>query len=172
MGLSAQDTGVGRPTGRIVAVGLTGAMLGTVLTLALAGTGNDGVSAPEGVAVQTTVQQEQRDPAATPAPAPAPAPTEAPAPAGSAGQLAAPPSPADGVAAPDPGPAAPDGAITAEQAGRIAVALVGGSVDTIHPEDGDHGAAWDVDVYAPDGEYTIYVSSAGEVVRVDGPYRD
>jgi uncharacterized membrane protein YkoI len=63
------------------------------------------------------------------------------------------------------------GTISAEQAGQIAAAHVRGTVDTVHAED-EYGAAWDVDVYAPDGEYTVYVSSTGEVVRVEGPFRD
>ncbi|MGF1470524.1 MAG: PepSY domain-containing protein [Rubrobacteraceae bacterium] len=69
----------------------------------------------------------------------------------------------------DAGAQEPQG-VTAEQAGEIAAAHVGGTVDTIHrEEDGDYGAAWDVDVYAPDGEYTIYVSATGEVVYQEGP---
>lgn len=67
---------------------------------------------------------------------------------------------------------APAGGIGPDTAGRIAASHVGGRVDTIHPENGDHGAAWDVDVYAPDGEYTVYVSATGAVVRVEGPFED
>jgi uncharacterized membrane protein YkoI len=63
-----------------------------------------------------------------------------------------------------------DRTIGREEAGRIAAAhLGGGSVDDISRES-DYGAAWDVDVYAPDGDYTVYVSANGEVLRVDGPW--
>lgn len=66
--------------------------------------------------------------------------------------------------------AAPSGdAVTRERAGAIAVARVGGVVDTIEPET-DYGARWEVGVYTTDEEYTVYVSAAGEVVRVDGPF--
>lgn len=60
--------------------------------------------------------------------------------------------------------------ITADEAGRIAVAHVGGRVDDIEREN-DYGAYWEVDVYAPRGEYTIYVSATGQIVRVEGPFR-
>jgi uncharacterized membrane protein YkoI len=60
--------------------------------------------------------------------------------------------------------------ITAAEAGRIAAAHVGGRVDDVEREN-DYGAYWEVDVYAPDGEYTIYVSASGRIVRVDGPFR-
>jgi hypothetical protein len=182
-----------RTTGRVVAVGLTGALLGTVLTLALAGTGNDGVSAPPGDAVpqeslvqeslvQGSLVQEPSGSASTPISAPDPAPTPAPdppadqvaaeAPPATTGEATAPPAQAAAAPGPLSPPAPPGGSITAEEAGLIAAAHVGGTVDDVYVEDGDHGAAWDVDVYAPDGEYTIYVSSTGEVVHVDGPYRD
>ena len=63
--------------------------------------------------------------------------------------------------------------ITAQQAGEIAASHVGGTADTVNREpDGDYGAAWDVDVYSPEGEYTIYVSATGEVVRVEGPFAE
>jgi uncharacterized membrane protein YkoI len=76
---------------------------------------------------------------------------------------------ADVSGAQDPTPAASGDAIDREQAGAIAASHVGGVVDSIHTEN-DYGAAWDVDVYAPDGEYTIYVSATGEIMRVMGPY--
>jgi Ca2+-binding RTX toxin-like protein len=60
--------------------------------------------------------------------------------------------------------------ISSAEAGRIAAAHVGGRVDDIEREN-DYGAYWEVDVYAPQGEYTIYVSAAGQIVRVDGPFR-
>jgi uncharacterized membrane protein YkoI len=60
--------------------------------------------------------------------------------------------------------------VSAQRAGEIAAAHVGGRVDEIEPER-DYGAAWEVEVYAPDGEYVIYVSASGEIVRVDGPFR-
>lgn len=177
-----------RTTGRVVAVGLTGALLGTVLTLALAGTGDDGVSAPQGDAVLqgSTVQgspvQEPSGSASTPTSPPDPAPTSAPDPTADQVAAEAPPATTDGATVPPAQaatasgplspPAPPGGSITAEEAGLIAAAHVGGTVDDVDVEHGDHGAAWDVDVYAPDGEYTIYVSSTGEVVHVDGPYRD
>lgn len=71
-----------------------------------------------------------------------------------------------------PAPSAqPAGAtIDAQQAGQIAAAHVGGTVDTVHRESGDHGAAWDVDVYSDEGEYIVYVSAAGEVTHVEGPF--
>jgi hypothetical protein len=61
------------------------------------------------------------------------------------------------------------GAVTRERAGAIAVARVGGVVDTIEPET-DYGARWEVGVYVADEEYTVYVSADGTVVRVDGPF--
>lgn len=68
-------------------------------------------------------------------------------------------------------PADPGQTINARQAGEIAAAHVGGTVDTVHRErGGDHGAAWDVDVYSDEGEYIIYVSATGEVVHVEGPF--
>lgn len=154
MGLSRDATGAPRSVGRIVAVGLTGALLGTVLTLALAGTGDDGVSAPPTPAVQPAALSA----AAEQAPGTAMPTDEAPPATEPLGQV--------------PPPAPPAGLVSADEAGRIAAAHVGGVVDTIHAEDGDNGAAWDVDVYAPDGEYTIYISATGEVVHVEGPYRD
>jgi uncharacterized membrane protein YkoI len=66
-------------------------------------------------------------------------------------------------------PQASDAVIDRDQAGAIAAAHVGGIVDSIDTEN-DYGAAWDVDVYAADGEYTIYVSATGQIVRVVGPY--
>lgn len=60
--------------------------------------------------------------------------------------------------------------ISAQRAGEIAAAHVDGRVDQIEPER-DYGAAWEVEVYAPDGEYVIYVSATGQIVRVDGPFR-
>jgi uncharacterized membrane protein YkoI len=60
--------------------------------------------------------------------------------------------------------------ITADEAGRIAVAHVGGRVDDVEREN-DYGAYWEVDVYAPQGEYTIYVSATGQIVRVEGPFQ-
>ncbi|MFN3217337.1 MAG: hypothetical protein ACE367_12650 [Acidimicrobiales bacterium] len=80
----------------------------------------------------------------------------------------------DAQAPSEPAPAASsasDTVISRDQAGAIAAAHVDGVVDSIHTEN-DYGAAWDVDVYAPDGEYTIYVSATGEIVRVEGPFRD
>lgn len=71
--------------------------------------------------------------------------------------------------APEPAPDQSQN-ITAQQAGEIAASHVGGTVDEIYQESGDYGAAWDVDVYTAEGEYTIYVSAAGEVVRVEGPF--
>jgi uncharacterized membrane protein YkoI len=62
--------------------------------------------------------------------------------------------------------------ITASQAGQIAARHVGGGVvDHIERED-DYGAAWEVDVYTPRGEYEVYVSATGRVVRVLGPFAD
>jgi uncharacterized membrane protein YkoI len=60
--------------------------------------------------------------------------------------------------------------ISADEAGRIAAAHVGGRVDDVEREN-DYGAYWEVDVYAPRGEYTIYVSATGQIVRVEGPFR-
>lgn len=69
-------------------------------------------------------------------------------------------------------PAQPQ-AIDANGAAEIAASHVGGTADSVSREaDGDYGATWDVDVYAPDGEYTIYVSATGEIVRVEGPFKD
>lgn len=62
------------------------------------------------------------------------------------------------------------GPISSDEAGRIAAAHVGGRVDDVEREN-DYGAYWEVDVYAPQGEYTIYVSATGQIVRVDGPFR-
>ena len=69
-------------------------------------------------------------------------------------------------------PAQPEGGtIDAQQAGQIAAAHVGGTVDTVHRESGgDYGAAWDVDVYSDEGEYIVYVSATGEVTHVEGPF--
>lgn len=68
-------------------------------------------------------------------------------------------------------PTAPSGsAISSAEAGRIAAAHVGGRVDDIE-RDNDYGAYWEVDVYAPNGEYTIYVSATGQIVKVEGPFR-
>ena len=61
--------------------------------------------------------------------------------------------------------------VGAAAAGRIAAAVVGGTVDSVTAET-DYGAAWDVDVDTPKGEYTIYVSSSGAIVRVEGPFTD
>ena len=73
---------------------------------------------------------------------------------------------------PEPDPDQPQ-TIDAQQAGEIAASHVGGTVDTVNREpDGDYGATWDVDVYSPEGEYTIYLSATGEVVRVEGPFTD
>jgi len=72
---------------------------------------------------------------------------------------------------PSPRPPAGGATITAQRAGEIAAAHVGGVVDDIERET-DYGAAWEVDVYAPNGEYTIYVSATGQIVRVEGPFRD
>jgi len=103
------------------------------------------------------------DEPATPAPTTIPAePTAEPATA----------DPTADLATAEPTAAATDGQIiTAEQAGEIAAAHVGGTVDTVSAET-DCGAAWDVDVYAPDGEYTLYIGATGEIVRVDGPFND
>jgi outer membrane biosynthesis protein TonB len=105
------------------------------------------------------------EPTATPAPTAVPQPTPTPAP----------PRPTAAPAAPAPEPPATAPAsgttITRQQAGAIAAAHVGGTVDSIDRES-DYGAAWDVDVYAPDGEYTIYVSATGQIVRIEGPFRD
>jgi uncharacterized membrane protein YkoI len=60
--------------------------------------------------------------------------------------------------------------ISSAEAGRIAAAHVGGRVDDVEREN-DYGAYWEVDVYAPQGEYTIYVSASGQIVRVEGPFR-
>ena len=57
------------------------------------------------------------------------------------------------------------------QAGEIAVAEVGGTVNRVYKED-DFGAAWEVEVATPDGEFDVYVSAAGEVVRTRGPKPD
>jgi Ca2+-binding RTX toxin-like protein len=77
-----------------------------------------------------------------------------------------------GVTVSEGGSPAPAGGttITAQRAGEIAAAHVNGRVDQIEPER-DYGAAWEVEVYAPDGEYVIYVSATGEIVRVVGPSR-
>lgn len=61
--------------------------------------------------------------------------------------------------------------INAAEAGRIAAAHVGGRVDDVE-RDADDGAAWEVDVYAPEGEYEVYVDAMGAVVRSLGPYTD
>lgn len=61
--------------------------------------------------------------------------------------------------------------ITRAQAGQIAARHVGGVVDHIERDD-DFGAAWEVDVTTPRGEYEVYVSATGRVVRVLGPFRD
>lgn len=57
------------------------------------------------------------------------------------------------------------------EAGAIAADSVGGAVNRVYAED-DYGAAWEVEVNAPDGEYDIYVSAAGEIVRTEGPAAD
>ena len=85
------------------------------------------------------------------------------------------PAPTSAAPAPAPAPTtasrpSSDG-IGAQEAGPIAAAHVGGTVDTVTAET-DYGAAWDIDVYAPNGEYTIYVSSSGAIVRVEGPFTD
>jgi glucose/arabinose dehydrogenase len=165
MGLSRDATGAPRSVGRIVAVGLTGALLGTVLTLALAGTSDDGVSAPPTPAVQPAALSAAAEQAPDTA-----MPTEEVTVSSVATVAETPPATEPLGQVPPPAP--PAGLVSADEAGRIAAAHVGGVVDTIHAEDGDHGAAWDVDVYAPDGEYTIYISATGEVVHVEGPYRD
>lgn len=86
--------------------------------------------------------------------------------AGGAGERRQAPEP---VAEPAPEPQTVD----SKQAAEIAASHVGGTVDSVQREaDGDYGAAWDVDVYSPEGEYTIYVSEFGEVVRVEGPFTD
>jgi uncharacterized membrane protein YkoI len=60
--------------------------------------------------------------------------------------------------------------ITQAQAGQIAARHVGGGVvDHIERED-DYGAAWEVDVYTARGEFEVYVSATGQVVRVLGPF--
>jgi hypothetical protein len=41
----------------------------------------------------------------------------------------------------------------------------------VYRED-DFGAAWEVEVSTPEGEYDVYVNAAGDVVRVDGPFPD
>lgn len=61
--------------------------------------------------------------------------------------------------------------ISSAQAGQIAARHVGGTVDHIERED-DHGAAWEVDVITSSGEYEVYVSATGQVVRVLGPFAD
>ncbi|MFN3217342.1 MAG: hypothetical protein ACE367_12675 [Acidimicrobiales bacterium] len=78
----------------------------------------------------------------------------------------------NGVAVSEAGSPTPAGGttISAQRAGEIAAAHVDGRVDQIERET-DYGAAWEVEVYAPDGEYDIYVSATGEIVRVDGPFR-
>jgi hypothetical protein len=68
------------------------------------------------------------------------------------------------------GPPSDGSTISAQRAGEIAAAHVGGRVDQVEPET-DYCAAWEVEVYAPDGEYVIYVSATGEIVRVVGPSR-
>lgn len=80
-----------------------------------------------------------------------------------------------GAAVPDTdsgssGPPAGGTTISAQRAGEIAAAHVDGVVDDIEREN-DYGAYWEVDVYAPQGEYTIYVSASGRIVRVEGPFR-
>lgn len=67
-----------------------------------------------------------------------------------------------------PAPAA-GGSVTRAEAGAIAVARVGGVVNTVEPET-DYGARWEVGVYLPDEEYTVYVGADGTIVRVDGPF--
>lgn len=171
--MGVTETGApSRGAGRVVAVGLAGAVLGTVLTLALAGTGDEGVSAPQGpsapVAVEPTTVDGSTETSA-PTSTGAPPTTAAAAPAVDPPVAPSPSAPAS-VPPTSAGPGTIPGTISAEQAGQIAAAHVGGTVDSVYADD-DYGAAWDVDVYAPDGEYTIYVSSSGEVVRVDGPYR-
>ena len=74
--------------------------------------------------------------------------------------------------APEPAPEPQPQNVTAQQAGEIAASHVGGTVDGIYQESGDYGAAWDVDVYSSEGEYTVYVSAAGEVVHVEGPFAE
>lgn len=77
-----------------------------------------------------------------------------------------------GVAVSEAGSPSPAGGttISSQRAGEIAAAHVDGRVDQVERET-DYGAAWEVEVYAPDGEYDIYVSATGEIVRVDGPFR-
>jgi len=61
--------------------------------------------------------------------------------------------------------------VDAQRAGEIAAGHVGGTVSEVYRED-DYGAAWEVAVYAAEGEYDVYVNSAGDVIRADGPYVD
>ncbi|MFN3217339.1 MAG: hypothetical protein ACE367_12660 [Acidimicrobiales bacterium] len=110
---------------------------------------------PEPTAVPTSTPEPTAPPRPTPTPMP-PQPTATPA-----------------APAPEPPATAPASGttITRQQAGAIAAAHVGGTVDSVERES-DYGAAWEAEVYAPDGEYTIYVSATGQIVRVEGPFRD
>lgn len=174
----SRSTGGRRPLSSIIAVGLLGGTVGTVLTLALSGgdgrslpTVNDGPTAADTPVEQIVTTLPAAPTLVTPpsAPVTTPVPTvpvEVPVPAPAA-TAPAPASDSLGVTA-----NSPTDVMGPDEAGRIAAMHVGGRVDTIHPENGDYGAAWDVDVYAPDGEYTVYVSATGAVVRVEGPFRD
>jgi len=61
--------------------------------------------------------------------------------------------------------------ISAQRAGVIAATHVAGVVDDIE-RDNDDGAYWEVDVYSSRGEYTVYVTATGQVLLVEGPFRD
>jgi Peptidase propeptide and YPEB domain len=63
------------------------------------------------------------------------------------------------------------GGIGREEARQIAANHVGGTAKAVYRED-DFGAAWEVEVSTPEGEYDVYVNAAGDVVRVDGPFPD
>ncbi len=175
-----------------IVTAVVGALVGFGLIVSLGGGDDDTTVATGAEAVATATPDLEPtataapDPTATAAPEPTPTavPTATPEPAPTATPVPpaptatpVPPAPAptatSAPAAPPAGnpPAAGGGTISRARAGQIAAAHVGGTVDSISRED-DYGAAWDVDVYAPDGEYTIYVSATGEIVRVEGPFRD
>lgn len=95
------------------------------------------------------------------------------APSGAAGATPATPKPSAVPApAPESAPPAAAAGIAADEAGRVAVARVGGGVvDHVERED-DHGAAWEVDIATSVGEYEVYIDATGQAVRVLGPFAD
>lgn len=177
------------------ATAIAGALVGFGLVTTLATDGDDTDTVLAAVEAPTTptptgdlepvfLEPDERstptpEPTATPEPTPIPEATATVPPATAATAVpqptstptAAAPAPQRPTAEPSTPEPATGSAISRRQAGSIAAAHVGGTVDSIEREN-DYGAAWDVDVYAPDGEYTIYVSGTGEIVRIEGPFRD